>query len=110
MAVPARSGAADPEPAEDPPGERGETAVQSALITQAAACALAVRELAARPDDAAALEMARLSVRVLQALGAEARRRVLDEAFLAEVRRRAYEDGFAACRAARCRLQVIDGG
>jgi hypothetical protein len=102
--------AADPVPDGDPAEKRGETAVQSALITQAAAVALAVRELAARPADDAALEMARLSVAVLQILGAEARRRVLDEAFLAEVRRRAYEEGVADCRAARCRLQVIDGG
>ena len=71
---------------------------------------LAVREALGRPDDDAALEMARLSIRVLDALGETFRRLTTEEAVMAEERARAYREGYEACKADRCRLGVVNGG
>jgi hypothetical protein len=105
MTVPAYGGADDPGPAARGP-DPGEVAVRRALIIAAESVALAVAELAARPDDDAALEMARLSIAVLENLGEAARGRVLEEAVLEQKLAAAFEAG----RSWRCRLEVIPGG
>jgi hypothetical protein len=109
MAEPARAG---PEPAERKPDPRasGWAGAQRAMATAAESCALAVAELARRPGDAAALEMARLTLRVLENLGDTVRRLAFGEALLEAERERAYAAGVADCKAARYRLSVVDGG
>ena len=84
--------------------------VRRAMVTQAEACARSVAGLAARPDDDAALEMARLCLGVLESLGEMARQWTIDEAVFDEQYAAGYREGYEACRADRCRLGVIDGG
>lgn len=84
--------------------------VRHALAAEARACALAVAGLARDPGSGAALEMAALTLSVLQDLGVIARRWEVDEAVIEAERARAFEDGRRACLAERCRLGVIDGG
>ena len=121
MAEPARVSAADREPHEperEPgPAERGWLDLQQAAITALAAATLAVREMAARPGDAAAVAMAALTRACAEKLGdiardglEQERGRVLGEAALEAERRQGYDEGRAACQAARCRMGVIDGG
>jgi hypothetical protein len=108
MTEPARGGADGPKPAtaaDRRPGP-GEAAVRQALITAIQANVLAVSELAARPDDDAALEMVRLSIAVLENLGEAARGRVLEEAVLEQKLAAAFERG----RIWRRRLEVLPGG
>jgi hypothetical protein len=105
MTVPAYGGADDLGPAARGP-DPGEVAVRRALIVAAESCALAVAELAGRPDDDAALEMFRLSIAVLENLGEAARGRVLDEAVLEQKLAAAFEAG----RTWRRRLGIIHGG
>jgi hypothetical protein len=115
MAVPARQSADDPAP-EDP--EKGTldprklvwADVRSALVTQIGAVGLAVAEMAARPGDAAALEMARLNLAVLESLGEMARRWVVDEKILEAVRQQTWDEAVAWCKAHRRRLEVAGGG
>jgi len=76
----------------------------------AQACGLAVTELASRPADPAALEMARLCLAVLENLGDTLRRLSFDEAVMAEERAAGFREGYEACKAQRCRMQVIPGG
>jgi hypothetical protein len=115
MAEPARRDAAGPGP-DDPaagkpdPRMHGWADVRNALITEARACRLAVAELARDPGSGAALEMAGLTLSVLESLGVIARRWEVDEAVIEAERKRAYEAGVADCRAARYRLQVVGGG
>jgi len=71
---------------------------------------LAVREALARPGDAAALEMARLSIRILEKLGETHRELNFDEAMFDEQYDAGYRAGYEACKADRCRLEVIPGG
>jgi hypothetical protein len=71
---------------------------------------LAVREALARPGDDAALEMAALSIRILESLGETFRRLTTEDAVMAEERATAWRDGYEACKKDRCRLGVIDGG
>jgi hypothetical protein len=54
--------------------------------------------------------MARLCVTVLERLSEMACQWVVGEALLEAERQRAFDEGVAACKAARCRLGVIDGG
>lgn len=115
MTEPARGGTDGPGPVPVPargpdPRAPGWAGAQRAMVTAAESCALAVRELAARPDDAAALEMARLSVAVLEALGDCLRGLSFPEAVMEEERRRAFDEGVAIGKAARRRLEVIPGG
>jgi len=112
MAEPARRNADGEEPPARKPDPRasGWAAAQQAMITAAQSNALAVRELAARPGDAAALEMVKLTITVLENLGDAFRRLSFDEAVMAEERAAGYRDGYEACRAKRCRLEVIPGG
>ena len=114
MAVPARDSAA----AQDPPHSRrksdpmspGWADVQHAIIAAAQACALAVEELVRRPEDGAAVFMADLTRGCLEDLAEMGRRWVLDEAVMEAERARAYAAGYAACKADRCRLGVVNGG
>lgn len=114
MAEPARS-AARPGPDHDPerkpdPRASGWADVRSAVALEAAAVRLAVQDMARHPGDKAALEMARLCLSVLESLAVIAGRCQVDDAVVEAERARAYADGVAACKAARCRLEVIDGG
>ncbi len=54
--------------------------------------------------------MLTLALDVLRDLSAIGRRWVVDEAVLEAERERAYEVGYEACKAQRCRLEVIPGG
>jgi hypothetical protein len=71
---------------------------------------LAVREALARPDDDAALEMAALSIRILESLGETFRRLTTEDVVMAEERATAYREGYEACKADRCRMHVVNGG
>lgn len=108
MAEAARS--AD-DPAADRPDPRapGWADVRRALVTEARACALAVHELARDPASGPAREMAELTLSVLQDLGVIARRWEVDEAAFEAEHARGFAEG-AACKAARDRLAIIDGG
>ena len=112
MAEPARENAADPGPAQRKPDPRasGWASAQQAMIIAAQSNVLAVSEALARPGDDAALEMAALSIRILETLGETFRRLTAEEAVMAEERAAGYREGYAACKADRCRLGVIDGG
>ena len=115
MAEPARDSEGEPGP-EHPaaavldPGKLIWADVRSAIITNAHAAGLAVTELARRPGDAAALEMAALTREAFERAAEMGRQWTVDEAVLAEQRQRGFDEGVAACKAARCRLQVIPGG
>ena len=115
MAEPARDGEGGPGP-EHPaaavldPGKLIWADVRSAIITSARAAGLAVTELARRPGDAAALEMAALTREAFERAAEMGRQWTVDEAVLAEQRQRGFDEGAAACKAARCRLRVIGGG
>jgi hypothetical protein len=112
MTEPARGGAdGGGSPARKPdPRASGWGGAQQAMAVAAEACGLAVTELASRPGEAAALEMARLCRGVLENLGDTLRRLSFDEAVMAEERAAGYREGYEACKAARCRLHVVDGG
>jgi hypothetical protein len=73
------------------------------MAIAAQACALAVTELAARPDDGPALEMARLCLAAQEKWGEIASRWVLDESVLAAERKKSYDEG----KADRCRLAAV---
>jgi hypothetical protein len=111
MTVPARGGADGPRPAEAvlDPRKRIWADVQGAIIVNAHAAGLAVAELAHRPDDDAALEMAALTREAFERAVGIGRQWVIDEAVLAEQRQRGFDEGVAACKEARCRLRVVDG-
>lgn len=106
---------AEPAAADDPaarkpgPSAPGWADVRRALVTEAQVCALATVALARSPASPAALEMAKLTLGVLESLGDLARRLAFDEAVLEQERAAAFAAGVAACKAARCRLEVIDG-
>lgn len=115
MGEPARGGADGPRPerpaeAVPGPGKLIWADVQSMIITCAHAAERAVTELAARPGDDAAREMAALTRQAFEGAAEIGRQWVIDEAFLAEQRQRGFEEGVAAERARRCRLGVIGGG
>jgi hypothetical protein len=114
MAEPARRNADGPEPG-DPerkpdPRASGWAGAQAAMAIAAQACALAVTELAARPGETAALEMAGLCRAMLENLGDTIRRLDFSAEVMAEERARAYAEGYRACKKDRCRLAVVDGG
>ena len=112
MAEPARRNADGEKPAARKPDPRasGWAGAQRAMAVAAESNALAVRELAARPGDAAALEMVRLTITVLENLGDTLRRLSFDEAVMAEERAAGWREGYEACKAKRCRLEVVPGG
>ena len=86
--------------------------VQDGLACAVGALTLAGGELRAGETgpDAPALQMARLCLAVVENLYETSRRWVIDEAVLEAERARAYAAGYEACKADRCRMQVIDGG
>jgi hypothetical protein len=84
--------------------------VRDLIITNCASTALAVTELVRRPGSPAALEQARLTRASFDRAVELGRRWAVDEAVLSAERQRAYALGVADCKAARCRLGVIDGG
>ena len=113
MAEPAHrnaAGPAAPETRRPDPRASGWAAARQAMIIAAESNKLAVRELAARPDDTAALEMVRLTIGVLEALGGTLRQLSFDEKVFAEAHAAGFREGYEACKAQRCRLQVVDGG
>jgi hypothetical protein len=116
MAGPARAGEGGPEPGHPDPAVLDPRKliwadVRHGLAVQAEATGLAVGELAAHPGSGAALEMARLCLGVLETLGEMAGQWVVGEAILEAERKRAWDEGYAegaaACKAARCRLEVV---
>jgi hypothetical protein len=112
MAEPAYAGAADsrlPETRKPDPRASGWAAAREAMIAAAESNKLAVRELAIRPYDAAALEMARLTLAVLERLGETLRQLSFDEAVFAETHAAGFREGVEWCKAQRCRVHVVDG-
>jgi hypothetical protein len=83
--------------------------VRDLIITNSTAAALAVAGLR-EAGSPAALEMAALTRAAFERAVEIARRWAVDEAVLSAERQRAYALGVADCKAARCRLGVIDGG
>ena len=108
MAEPARAGADGAERRPDPRAS-GWAGAQRAMGIAAQACGLAVTELATRPGEEPALEMARLCRGVLESLGDTLRRLSFDEAVMAEERAAGFREGYEEGRARR-RLGVIRGG
>jgi predicted pyridoxine 5'-phosphate oxidase superfamily flavin-nucleotide-binding protein len=115
MGEPARGGADGPRP-EHPaaarldPRKRIWADVQETIITCAHVAALAVTELASRPDDDAAVQMAALSLGAFERAVEIGRQWVLDEVVLNEQYATGYREGYKACKEQRCRLEVVDGG
>jgi hypothetical protein len=84
--------------------------VRRDLVLWAETCAKQVAILASRPDDDAALEVARLCLAGFERAAGMACQWKVDEAFLEAERRRAFDEGWEACKASRCRLGVVPGG
>jgi hypothetical protein len=80
------------------------------MIIAAESNKLAVREALARPGDAAALKMAELSITVLEKLGETLGNLKYGEAMFDEQYDAGWRARDEACKACRCRLQVVDGG
>lgn len=112
MAVPARAAADSQEPSVPRPDPRapGWADVRRLMITDSHAVALAAAEVAARPGDEAALAMLELTRQVMESAVEMGRRLVFDETGMQAREREAYEQGVADCMAARCRLELIQGG
>jgi hypothetical protein len=113
MSEPARGGTDEtaPDEARRPdPRAAGWVLVQQAMIAGANAVVLAAQEMIRRPGDEAARDMVELTLTALESLGEVTRICTVDEAVLAEQRQRGFDEGVAACKAARCRLELIDGG
>jgi hypothetical protein len=115
MAEPAYGGADGPRP-EHPeagrldPRKRVWADVQETIITCAHAAGLAVTELAHRPDDDPAREMAALTRKAFDRAVVIGQQWVVSEAFLEAERKRAFDEGVEWCKAQRPRLEVIPGG
>jgi hypothetical protein len=111
LAEPARESAADrdlsdPERKPDPRAG-GWADVRHALIADSHLTAQAAAGVAARPGDSAALAILTLALEILGDLRAITRRCQADEAVIAAERKRAYAEGVADCKAARCRLAAV---
>ena len=91
------------------PRASGWGAAQQAMIFAAESNVLAVRELADRPGDPAALEMVRLTITVLERLGETLRQLSFDEAVFDEAHDSGWREGYEACKSERCRLEVVNG-
>jgi len=115
MGEPAYGGADGPRP-EHPqaarldPRKRIWADVRETIIINGHAAALAVTELAARPDDDAAVKMAALSLEAFERAVEMGRQWVIDEVVINEQYDTGYRTGYAACKEQRCRLEVVDGG
>ena len=115
MAEPARGGADGPEPgypeaAAPDPGKLIWADVRHDLVLWAQTCARQVAILASRPDDDAALEMARLCLAGLEWAAEMASQLKVGEALLEAEGQRGFDEGVEWCKTQRCRLEVIDGG
>jgi len=114
MAVPARESATARDPAgaadKHDPRARGWADVRLALIADSHVVALAADAMAARPDDDAVRLLLAYALESFGSTVTIARRWVVDEAVLEAERERAYAAGYEACKAQRCRLEVIPGG
>jgi hypothetical protein len=84
--------------------------VRHDLVLWAETCAKQVAILARRPDDDAALEVARLCLAGLERAAEMGRQWVVDETLLEAEGQRRFDEGVEWCKANRCRLQVVDGG
>ena len=115
MAEPARGGADGPRP-EHPaeavldPRKLIWADVQNAIIASACAAEHAVTVLECRPGDAAALEQAALTRASFDRAIDIGSQWTVSDAVLAEQRQRGFDEGWEACKAARCRFEVIPGG
>ena len=114
MAEPARESAAARDPAgaadKHDPRARGWADVRLALIADSHVVSLAAAALAARPDDDAARLLLAYALESFGSTVTIARRWVVDEATFAETHAAGYREGYEACKAQRCRLEVIPGG
>jgi hypothetical protein len=81
-------------------------AVRRVLIAAAESAAESAAELAERPDCPRALRRAEILAAVLRDLGELTLGAVVGEALLEAE----YARGVADCKAARCHLEVLDGG
>lgn len=84
--------------------------VRHDLILWAETVAKQVAILTGRPDDDAALEMARLCLDGLERVAAMASQWTVSEAFLETEQQRAFDEGVEWCKANRCRLGIVPGG
>jgi hypothetical protein len=90
-------------------------AVQAAMEDVTALAQMAARAAPERRDElaaaiSAATGTAKLCAAALESAVALGRRWQYDDAFLRAEIAAAYEAGVRDCKAARCRLQVVDGG
>ena len=83
--------------------------VRHDLVLWAETCAKQVAILAARPDDDAALEMARLCLAGLERAAEMASQWKVGEALLEAEGQRGFDEGVEWCKTQRCRLELIDG-
>jgi hypothetical protein len=109
MAEPAHAGT-EPAARKSDPRAPGWADVPRTVITCAHAAARAVAELARHPDDRAAMAMAELTRQALESAVSVGQHRAFEEADVEARCERAYAAGVADCKAARCRLSVVDGG
>jgi hypothetical protein len=114
MAEPARRSADGPPP-DDPerkpdPRAGGWADVRHALKAEAHCVAQSANMVAARPGDSAALAVFTLAVDVFRDLRAITGRCQADERVMDAQWERGFAAGYAAARAERPRLGVIDGG
>ena len=93
MAESAHRNAAGPD---DPAAGRPDQGIRHALEIEARACRLAVEELARDPGDGPALEMARLTLEVLEVIAERAFAEEVCEARIASMCARAVEQDRAA--------------
>jgi hypothetical protein len=84
--------------------------VRHDLVLWAETAARQVAILATRPDDDPAREVARLCLAGFERAFEMACKWKVDEAVLEAQWQAGYDEGYRACKANRCRLEVIDGG
>jgi len=84
--------------------------VRHDLLLWAETVARQIAILARRPDDDAALEMARLCLAGFERATGMASQWTVSEALLEAERKRAFDEGVEWCKANRCRLEVVPGG
>ena len=107
MGEPAYGGAEGPRPGHP---QEADLDPRRDLVLWAETCAKQVAILASRPDDDAALEMARLCLAGFDRAVEMDRHRVVDEVVLNEAYATGWREGYEACKEQRRRLGVIDGG
>ena len=113
MAYPASaradSGPGPREPRKSDPNSPGWANIRNLLASEAERAGLSIAELAARPGCHMAARRAELIAVYLGELAEIVRRCVIDEDILKEAEQRAYAQGVADCKAARCNLTVVGG-